>query len=57
MNSNYYYSNVMQSSRSKAFLEDMQTLADSIKQQVYVLSGPLIDGKYRKYSVNAVLCA
>lgn len=47
MNSNYYYSNVMQSSRNKAFLEDMQTLADSIKQQVYVLSGPLIDGKYQ----------
>lgn len=37
----------MQSSRNKAFLEDMQTLADSIKQQVYVLSGPLIDGKYQ----------
>lgn len=47
MNSNYYYSNVMQSSRNKAFLEDMRTLADSIKQQVYVLSGPLIDGKYQ----------
>ena len=47
MNSNYYYSNVMQSSRNKAFLEDMQTLADSIKQQIYVLSGPLIDGKYQ----------
>ena len=47
MNSNYYYSNVMQSFRNKAFLEDMQTLADSIKQQVYVLSGPLIDGKYQ----------
>lgn len=47
MNSNYYYSNVMQSSRNKTFLEDMQTLADSIKQQVYVLSGPLIDGKYQ----------
>ena len=37
----------MQSSRNKAFLEDMQTLADSIKQQIYVLSGPLIDGKYQ----------
>ena len=37
----------MQSSRNKAFLEDMQALADSIKQQVYVLSGPLIDGKYQ----------
>lgn len=47
MNSNCYYSNVMQSSGNKAFLEDTQTLADSIKQQVYVLSGPLIDGKYQ----------
>ena len=47
MNSNYFYSNIMQSSRNKAFLEDMQALADSIKQQVYVLSGPFIDGKYQ----------
>lgn len=47
MNSNYYYSNVLLSSKNKAFLEDMQTLADSIKQQIYVLSGPLIDGKYQ----------
>lgn len=37
----------MQTSRNKAFLEAMQTLADSIKQQVYVLSGPIIDGKYQ----------
>lgn len=29
----------MQTSRNKAFLEDMQTLADSIKHQIYVLSG------------------
>ena len=47
MNSNYFYSNIMQTSRNKAFLEDMQTVADSIKQQIYVLSGPLIDGKYQ----------
>ena len=47
MNSNYFYSNIMQTSKNKAFLEDMQTLADIIKQQVYVLSGPLIDGKYQ----------
>lgn len=47
MNSNYFYSNIMQTSRNKALLEDMQTLADSIKQQIYVLSGPLIDGKYQ----------
>lgn len=47
MNSNYYYSNVLLSSKNKMFLEDMQTLADSIKQQIYVLSGPLIDGKYQ----------
>lgn len=47
MNSNYFYSNIMQTYRNKAFLEDMQTLADSIKHQIYVLSGPLIDGKYQ----------
>lgn len=29
------------------FLEEVQAIAESIKQQVYVLSGPLIDGKYQ----------
>ena len=47
MNSNYFYSNIVQSSKNKSFLEEMQSIAESIKQQVYVLSGPLIDGKYQ----------
>lgn len=37
----------MQTSKNKSFLEALQSLAESIKQQVYVLSGPLIDGKYQ----------
>ena len=47
MNSNYFYSNIMQTSKNRTFLEAMQSLAESIKQQIYVLSGPLIDGKYQ----------
>lgn len=47
MNSNYFYSNVVQSSKNKSFLEEVQRIAESIKQQVYVLSSPLIDGKYQ----------
>lgn len=47
MNSNYFYSNVIQSSKNKSFLEEVQRIAESIKQQVYVLSNPLIDGKYQ----------
>ena len=47
MNSNYFYSNVGQSSKNKFFLEEVQRIAESIKQQVYVLSSPLIDGKYQ----------
>ena len=47
MNSNYFYSNILQTSKNKAFLEGMQSLAESIKQQVYVLSSPLIDDKYQ----------
>lgn len=47
MNSNYFYSNIVLSSKNKSFLEEMQVIADSIKQQVYVLSGPLIDDKYQ----------
>lgn len=47
MNSNYFYSNVIQSSKNKSFLEEVQRITESIKQQVYVLSSPLIDGKYQ----------
>ena len=47
MNSNYFYSNILQTSKNKAFLEGMQSLAESVKQQVYVLSSPLIDDKYQ----------
>ena len=47
MNSNYFYSNVVQSLKNKRFLEGIQAIAESIKQQVYVLSSPLIDGKYQ----------
>lgn len=47
MNSNYFYSNIVQSSKNKSFLEEMQSIAESIQQQVYALSGPLLDGKYR----------
>ena len=47
MNSNYFYSNIVQSSKNKDFLEEVQTIAESIKQQIYVLASPLIDGKYQ----------
>lgn len=47
MNSNYFYCNIAQSSKNKSFLEKVQEIAETIKQQVYVLSGPLIDGKYQ----------
>lgn len=47
MNSNYFYSNIVRSTKNKSFLEEMQAIAESIKQQVYVLSGPLTDGKYQ----------
>lgn len=47
MNSGYFYTNIVLSSKNKAFLEGMQRLAESVKQQVYVLSRPLIDGKYQ----------
>lgn len=47
MNSNYFYTNIVLSSKNNVFLEEVQAIAESIKQQVYVLSGPLIDGKYQ----------
>ena len=57
MNSNYFYSNTVLSSRNKRFLEEVQTIAESIKQQVYVLSGPLIDSKYQYNDDLLVLSA
>lgn len=54
MNSSYYYSNIRISSKNKDFLEEMQKLSESIKQQVYVLSRPLIDGKY-KYDDDSLM--
>lgn len=54
MNSNYYYSNIQVSSQNKEFLDGLQTLSESIKQQVYVLSRPLIDGKY-KYDDDSLM--
>lgn len=47
MNSNYFYSNVIVSTNNSAFLESLQRLAEVVKQQIYVLSRPLIDGKYQ----------
>ena len=47
MNSNYFYSNIVPSSKNKDFLEEVQTIAESIKQQIYVLSSPLVDSKYQ----------
>ena len=34
MNSNYFYSNIVPSSKNKDFLEEVQTIAESIKQQI-----------------------
>lgn len=46
MNTNYFYSNIIPSAKNKAFLDELQTIAEEKKHQIYVLSGPLIDGKY-----------
>lgn len=46
MNTNYYYSNIIPSTKNKAFLDGLQTIAEEKKHQIYVLTGPLIDGKY-----------
>lgn len=47
MNTNYFYSNIVDSSKNKSFLGELQSLAEEVKQQIYVLSRPLIDGKYQ----------
>lgn len=47
MNTNYFYSNILVSAKNKSFLEELQTIAETTKHQIYVLSSPLVDGKYR----------
>ena len=47
MNSNYFYSNILVSAKNKSFLNELQMLAEKMKHQIYVLSSPLVDGKYR----------
>lgn len=47
MNTNYFYSNILVSAKNKSFLNELQTLAEEAKHQIYVLSSPLVDGKYR----------
>jgi len=47
MNTNYYYSNVLVSARNKPFLDRIKALAENNKNQIYVLSGLLVDGKYQ----------
>lgn len=46
MNTNYYYSNIIPSTKNKFFLDGLQAVAEENKHQIYVLSSPLIDGKY-----------
>lgn len=47
MTTNYFYSNIPVSVKNKFFLDELQTLADEAKHQIYVLSSPLVDGKYQ----------
>ena len=47
MNTNYYYSNILVSAKNKSFLEELQSIAEESKHQIYVLSSPLVDGKYQ----------
>lgn len=54
MNTNYFYCNISTSEQNKVFLEDLQALAENLKQQVYVLSGPLVDEKY-KYDDDSLM--
>ena len=46
MNTNYFYSNIPVSGKNKSFLDELRILAEDTKQQIYVLSSPLVDGKY-----------
>ena len=54
MNTNYYYSNVLVSTKNKSFLDALQAHAEATKHQIYVLSGPLVDGKY-KYDDDSLM--
>lgn len=54
MNSGYLYSNLKLSSQNMAFVKELQSIAEEDKQQIYLLSGPLIDDKYQ-YNDNSLM--
>lgn len=54
MNSGYLYSNLKLSSQNMAFVKELQSIAEEDKQQIYLLSGPLIDNKYQ-YNDNSLM--
>lgn len=54
MNTNYFYSNILVSAKNKSFLDELQAIAETTKHQIYVLSSPLVDGKY-KYDDDSLM--
>ena len=54
MNSGYFYCNLKVPSQNMAFVKELQGIAEESKQQIYVLSNPLIDNKYQ-YNDNSLM--
>lgn len=46
MNTNYFYTDIVENQNNSAFLNSIMSIAEQKKQQVYVLSRPLADRKY-----------
>ena len=49
----YFFSDIVESSQNRTFLQKIKSFSEQAQQQVYVLKGPLTDAKYT-YDIDDV---
>lgn len=49
----YFFSDIVESSKNRTFLQKIKSFSEQAQQQVYVLKGPLTDAKYT-YDIDDV---
>lgn len=49
----YFFSDIVESSKNRTFLQKIKSFSEQVQQQVYVLKGPLTDAKYT-YDIDDV---
>ena len=49
----YFFSDIIENSKNRTFLQEIKSFSEQVQQQVYVLKGPLTDAKYT-YDIDDV---